>query len=151
MKHLPRLVSLSALLLLIISCATLKPIEYRTFKNFDIQRMGFSSTLVKMDLVYFNPNSFGLQLKSTDIDIFINDVYLGHSLQLYQVTLPRKEEFSFPITIDVDMKNVLKNGLSTLFTSQVKVKIIGSVKVGKANTFIIFPIRYEEFHQFTIF
>lgn len=104
-----------------------------------------------MDLVYFNPNNFGLELKSTDIDIFINDVYLGHTQQVYQVTLPRKEEFAFPITIDVDMKNLLKNGFSTFFSKQVKVKITGSVKVGKANTFISFPIRYEENQQFSIF
>jgi len=49
------------------------------------------------------------------------------------------------------MKNMLKNGLTTFFSNQVKVKITGSLKVGKANGFISFPIRYEDYHQFSIF
>jgi hypothetical protein len=46
-------------------------LEYRDFKNFEVGQVGFSSTSVKMDLVYYNPNNFSLQLKSTELDIFL--------------------------------------------------------------------------------
>ncbi|MEP7093892.1 MAG: hypothetical protein ABI793_07520 [Flavobacterium sp.] len=45
-------------------------------ENFTVDKIGFSSTTIKMDLVYYNPNNFGLQLKSTDLDIYL-DIYLS--------------------------------------------------------------------------
>ncbi len=101
--------------------------------------------------MYFNPNNYGLQLKRTDLDIYINDVLLGHTSQEYQITIPRKEEFSIPIHIDVDMQNLLRNSISVMSKKQVMVKLIGSVKVGKANVFISFPVNFQETETFTLF
>jgi LEA14-like dessication related protein len=136
---------LSTLLMLLIagSCSAPRELEYREFRNFTIQKIGFSTTAVKMDMIYFNPNNFGLQLKRTELDIFVNGVLLGHSSQDYQVTIPKKEQFIIPITMDVDMKNLIKNSLISLFNKNVTVKATGSIKVGKANVFMSFPVIYE--------
>jgi len=104
-----------------------------------------------MDLIYYNPNNFGLQLKSTELDIFLDNNYLGHSVQEQLVSIPRKEEFSIPVKIDVDMKNLLRNGLATLLSNEVIVKVTGTVKVGKANLFKSLPVNYEGKQKFTIF
>lgn len=136
---------------LLISCGPPKALEYREFKNFTIQKLGFSTSSVKMDLVYFNPNNYGLQLKRTDLDIYINDIFMGHTSQEYQVTIPRKEEFSIPLQMEVDMQNLLKNSLNVMMKKQVTVKLTGSVKVGKANVFISFPVSYQELETFSLF
>lgn len=136
---------------LLLSCGPPKALEYRDFKNFTIEKLGFSTSAVKMDLVYFNPNNYGLQLKRTDLDIYINDVLMGHTSQDYQITIPRKEEFSIPIKVDVDMQNLLKNSLNVMMEKQVMVKLTGSVKVGKANVFISFPVNYQELETFSLF
>lgn len=135
----------------LISCGPPKALEYRDFKNFTIEKLGFSNSNVKMDLVYFNPNNFGLQLQRTDLDIYINDVFLGHTSQEYQVTIPPKQEFSIPIQLSVDMRNLLKNSLNIMMKSQVMVKLTGSIKVGKSNVFISFPVQYQELETFTMF
>lgn len=135
----------------LVSCGPPKALEYRDFKNFSIDKLGFSSSTVKMDLVYFNPNNYGLQLKRTDLDIYIDNVYLGHTTQEYQVTIPKKEEFSIPIQMSVDMRNLLTNSLHLVAKKQVMVKLTGSIKVGKANVFISFPVKYEEVETFTLF
>jgi hypothetical protein len=136
------------LTILLFSCSTPKQLVYRDFRNFSIQQLGFASSAIKMDLVYFNPNHFGLQLKRTELDIYINNNYLGHTAQEYQITIPRNEEFTLPINVAVDMKNLLKNGLSTFFNTEVTVKVVGSIKVGKANVFMSIPVQYEGKHQF---
>ena len=105
--------------ILLIGCSTPKALEYRTFNNFSIGKLDVSSTTVKMDLIYFNPNNYGLELKTTDVDIFINDAYLGHTAQEYQISIPRKEEFSIPLKINVDMKNLLKNGLNIFLHNEI--------------------------------
>ena len=134
------------LTLLLVSCSTPKELEYRDFRNFSIQKIGFSTSSAKMDMIYYNPNGFGLQLKRTELDIFVNGVLLGHSSQEYQITIPKKEQFIIPITMDIDMKNLIKNSLTTLFNKEVNVKVTGSIKIGKANVFVSFPVNYEGIH-----
>ena len=139
------------LTLLLASCSTPKELEYRDFRNFRVDQLGFYSTSIKMDLVYYNPNNFGLQLKSTDLDIFLENTYLGHTIQdQQQLTIPPRAEFSVPIVIDVDMKNLLKNGLIGILSNQINVKVSGTVKVGKANIFKSFPVNYAGVHKFTM-
>jgi len=149
--QLPTLLIFTVLTTLLISCSTPKELEYRNFKNFTIDKLGFSATSIKMDLIYYNPNNFGLQLKSTELDIFLDNNYLGHSVQEQLVSIPRREEFSIPVKIDVDMKNLLRNGLATLWSNEVIVKVTGMVKVGKANLYKSLPVNYEGKQKFTIF
>ncbi len=147
----PRLLLFALLPILLISCSTPKELEYRDFKNFTVEKVGFAATAIKMDLVYYNPNNFGLQLKSTDLDIFLDNNYLGHTIQEELVSIPKREEFTVPIKIDVDMKNFLKNGFLTLLSNEVTLKVTGSVKVGKGSLFKTFPVAYEGKQKFSIF
>ena len=139
------------LTLLLSSCSTPKQLEYREFKNFTIDKPGFASTALKMDLLYFNPNNFGLELNHTDLDIFINNTYLGKATQVIQVQIPRNAEFTIPITMDVDMKNLLKNGFVSMLNSEVTIKVTGTIRVGKLNVFKSFPVNYEGKQQLTLF
>ena len=133
---------------LLYSCSTPRELEYREFKNLIVEKVGVSSTSLKMDLVYYNPNNFGMELSNTDLDVFINNNYLGKTSQEYQVSIPKREEFTIPITIDVDMKNLIKNGLTTFITNEVMIKLTGTVRVGKLNVFKTFPVNYEGKQQF---
>ena len=133
------------------SCQAPKDLVYRDFKNLKVEKMGFAVTTLKVDLVYYNPNNFGLQLKYTDLDIYVNNNYLGHSSQDYQITIPRLSEFTMPLAIEVDMKNLLKNAFPTLLGKEVLVKVTGTVKLGKANVFKTFPVNYEGVQIFSTF
>lgn len=113
--------------------------------------MGFGASAIKMDLIYYNPNNFGLQLKRTDLDFYINGNFLGHSSQLLQITIPKRADFELPLQVDVDMKNIYKNAFTSLFSEEVTVKVTGRVTVGKANVFKSFPVDYEGKHRFSIF
>ena len=133
------------------SCQAPKELVYRDFKNLKVEKMGFASTTLKLDLIYYNPNNFGLQLKYTDLDIYVDDNYLGHSSQDYQISIPRLAEFTMPLAIEVDMKNLLKNALPTFLGKEVMVKITGTVKLGKANVYKTFPVSYTGLQRFTTF
>lgn len=133
------------------SCQAPKELVYRDFKNLTVDKMGFAATTLKVDLIYYNPNNFGLQLKYTDLDIYVDNNYLGHSSQDYQITIPRLAEFTMPLAIEVDMKNLLKNALPTLLGKDVMVKVTGTVKLGKANVYKTFPVSYEGLQRFSTF
>jgi LEA14-like dessication related protein len=146
----PSLPIVLSILLFMSSCREPRELEYRDFKNLSTENLGFSSSTIKVDLVYYNPNNFGLQLKRTDLDVFINGNLLGHTAQDYQISIPRKGEFTLPLKIDVDMKNAYRNAFPALFGKEVMVKITGKVKVGKANVFKSFNVNYEGKQKFSL-
>ncbi len=143
--------SFLAVLLFASSCQAPKELEYRDFRNLKIEKIGFGSSMMKVDVIYYNPNNFGLQLRYTDLDIFIDGNYLGHSSQDYQITIKRLSEFVLPLQVNLDMQNLLKNVLPTVLGKEVTVKITGKVKVGKANVYKTFPVSYEARQRFTSF
>jgi hypothetical protein len=51
----------------------------------------------------------------------------------------------------MDMKNVFKNAFNTITGNEVTVKVIGKVKVGKANVYMSMPVNYEGKHKFSLF
>ena len=150
-KKIPLLFLIFLMTNLLLSCSTPKELEYREFKNLTIDKVGFASSSLKMDLIYYNPNNFGLELNRTDLDIFIDNNYLGRTSQEYQVSIPRREEFAIPIKIDVDMKNLLKNGLITFLNNEVMIKVTGTIRVGKLNVSKSFSVNYEGKQQFIFF
>jgi|GEM_PF-141870 len=133
------------------SCSTPKELVYEDFRNFTIQHLGFNSSTVSMDIIYYNPNNFGMQLRNSDLDIFINGNLLGHSSQDTLLRIPRRDTFSFPVRFDVQMDNMLKNAWATLTGKEVTVKLTGKVRIGKANVFMVFPVNYETRETFSLF
>ena len=102
------------LALAVLSCSSPKALEYKTYHNFSIQKLGFNTSAVKLDLEYYNPNNFGMQLRNSDLDIFIDGTLLGHSSFDTLISIPRRDTFILPIKFDVDMQNIYKNAWSTL-------------------------------------
>jgi LEA14-like dessication related protein len=140
-----------ALVVVIMSCRSPKALEYITYRNFSIANLGYDNSTVKLDLEYYNPNNFGMQLRNTDLDIFINGTLFGHSSTDTLIPIGKKDTFNIPIKFVVNMQSVYKNALNTLLGKEVLLKVTGKVKVGKANVFMYFPVNYESKETFSLF
>ena len=75
----------------------------------------------------------------------------GHTVLDTLIQIPRKNNFTLPVSVDIDMKNAFKNSLTTLLGKEVTVKATGRLKVGKANIFMSVPVNYEGKHTFSLF
>ena len=124
------------------SCQEPQGFEYRSFRNLKVSNIGFDKATLTTDLVLYNPNNFGLDLSRVDLDIFINGTLLGHTAQNIQVPIAKREEFVLPIMIDLDVKNLLKNGMISLTNKEVDIRSVGFVRVGKMGVFKSFPVDY---------
>jgi LEA14-like dessication related protein len=133
------------------SCREPKDLEFRSFKNISIENIGFSAANLNVDVLFYNPNNFGLELNRTDLDIFIDSAYLGHSSQDLQIKVPSRDEFSIPMKVQLDMKNLLKNSLSGLLNKQVMIRMIGKVRVGKAGVYKTFDLNYQTMQKLSLF
>ena len=112
MKH-----ALIALLLFcsIASCKKPESFEYRDIRNFKIDSLGFDKSTVSMNLVYFNPNNYGVDLKKVDCDVFVQHNYLGRYSLDTTMHISKRSEFSIPSRMQVDMKNLMKNTFASFF------------------------------------
>lgn len=139
------------LIMAVMSCSSPKELEYRTFNNFSIQSLGFNKSTVSLDIEYYNPNNFGMQLRNSDLDIFINGNLLGHSSFDTLIRIPRRDTFNLPVKFDVDMRNIFTNAVNALTGKEVTVKLTGKLKIGKANVFMSLPVNYETKESFSLF
>lgn len=139
------------IVIVFMSCSSPKALEYRDYKNFSVEKLGYSNSTIKIDLLYFNPNNFRMQLRNTDLDIFINGKLFGHSSTDTLIPIPKRDTFSLPVMFDVNMQSLYQNALNTLLGKEVTLKVSGKVKIGKANVFMYFPVNYESKETFSLF
>ena len=133
------------------SCKKPQGFDYRDVRNMKIEKIGFDKTSLKMDLIYFNPNNFGVTLKNVDCDIYIDNNFLGHYKLDTIMKIEKRSEFSLPSNIQVEMKNVYKNALSVLINKEIELNVKGSSKVSKFGITITVPFDYKGKHRLSIF
>lgn len=145
----PILLIVITVIVLLSSCREPKDLEYREFRNLKISSLGFSTSQLSIDLIYFNPNNFGLELNQTDLDIYVDGNFLGQSLQDLQVAIPRKDIFVLPLRMDIDMKNLFKNSITAILNKTVTLRLLGKIKISKAGVKKTFPVDYQTVQQFS--
>ena len=136
---------------LLAGCSKPQGFGYRDVKNVRLENIGFDKTVLAMDLVYYNPNGFGVDLKKVDCDVYVDNSYLGKFQLDTLMHIQRRAEFTLPSKILVDMKSVLKNGLNLLFSQEVLINVKGTTRVGKAGIFATVPFNYEARHKLSLF
>ena len=136
---------------LFMACAGPKSFEYRAVKNIKLDQLGFDHTNLTMELEYYNPNSFGLDLKKLDADVYIDNRFLGKFNLDTTMHISKKANFILPSKIAVDMKAMYKNALNMVLSKEVLVSVKGTTRVGKAGIFRTVPFTYEGRHKVDLF
>lgn len=150
-KYLLYTTAVAATCISLISCQKPKAFDYRDVRNFSINKLGFDKSAISMDLVYFNPNNFGVNLRKVDCDIWVDDNYVGKFNLDTLLFIPKKAEFTLPAHINVDMRNLFKNTLNILFAKEVNVRAKGTTRVGKGGIFINVPFDYKGKHEVDLY
>lgn len=134
-----------------MACSPPHALEYRTYHNLELRNLGFDHSTLYLELEYYNPNNFGMRLKKTDLDVYINGVFLGHSLSDTIINIPKRNTFLLPVEFDVNMQNAFKNAWNTIRGKEIAIRLTGKVLVGKGNLNISFPVEYETKQAFSFF
>jgi len=120
-------------------------------QHLKVDSIGLVSSRISLELVYFNPNNFGVDLRNVNCDVYINHNYLGKYLLDTTMHIAKRSEFIIPSFMQVDMKNVFRNALGTFLSSQVLVELKGSTRVGKSGIFITVPFTYSAMEKLSMF
>ncbi len=138
--------SLLATFLLLSSagCNSIKELEYKGIKNTKLQTLSFNNTAIQMDIEYFNPNNFGLDVKETNLNIYLNDKFVGVADQPIKTQIAKNSTFLFPIVAHFDALKALGTAFKALFSKTNKVTIQGTAKIGKGGVYIKLPVNISE-------
>jgi LEA14-like dessication related protein len=143
--------SLFCFITIAAACNKPQSFEYRGMQNFKVDSIGLVNSKISLELVYFNPNNFGVDLRNVSCDVYINKNYLGKYVLDTLMHISKRSEFTIPSSMQVDMKNVFKNAFGALLSKQVLVELKGSTKVGKSGIFITVPFNYSAMETFSMF
>jgi len=127
------------------SCGSnnVKEPEYRDIRNIRLINLGPLQSTAGVDLVYYNPNSFGVQVSSGQGSIYIDSNYFGQFELDEKVQVKKRSEFILPTTVKIDMIGALKNQRDLFKKKEALVKIEGTATVKKSGFTREVPIKYE--------
>ncbi len=84
-----------------------------------------------------------MKIKSGEMDVYINDRYIGKTTLDTMTVIPASENFSIPVSMKVDMKQIFSNALDLVLNKEVNIKLAGSAKLSKGAFSFRVPISYE--------
>jgi LEA14-like dessication related protein len=139
------LLTLAPAIILFASCKTanIKKPEYREFRNISIKDVGLLKTTAGLDIVYYNPNNFGVQINDAAGDVYIDNILLGRFDLDEKVEVKKRREFVVPALIKINNLSALTNHKDIWNKKQAKIRIEGKARVKKAGYSTEVPIHYE--------
>jgi LEA14-like dessication related protein len=132
-------------LLFLTSCGSknVKEPEFRDISNVRLIELGVFQSTAGVDLIYYNPNNFGVQLSEARGDVYVDNAYLGRFNLQDKVQVGKNSEFIVPAVIKLDMIGAIKNQRELFKKKEVLVRIDGIARVSKAGFSRDVPIKYE--------
>jgi LEA14-like dessication related protein len=128
------------------SCSSVKDVqepEYRDIRDVRLIKAGLLETTAGIDLVYYNPNDFSVQLNNAKGDVYIDNAYFGRFDLDDKVQVKRHSEFVLPIVFKLDNIGAIKNQKDIYKKKEALVRIEGMVRVKKSGFSKDIPIKYE--------
>lgn len=142
-----RLPLLLSLVLLFTGCFSYKQVELKDITNISVEKMDGKGIAVRVDALLDNPNGYRIHVLDPDVDLYINDKYIGKGILDSALVLDRKTTrvYSVPLHADLQGGSLLMLLLSGALTGDdVKFGAKGTV-VGKAGLIRKrFPFELEE-------
>lgn len=129
-------------LLAVVSCKQPQALVYQDVQHVNFK--GFGQSGISLDVLLYNPNKYRLKLCKADIDIYVNNSFVGKMFVVKgNYSIPAMGSFSVPLKVDVDLNNVIPNAVRLLFNHTADLKVTGKIKAGRRGISINMPVNYE--------
>jgi LEA14-like dessication related protein len=139
---------LAMLICIMISCS--KPVapEYLGFRDFSVDNFSMDSALLHADLAFYNPNTFVMELKRGDVNVFLDDKLANHYVLDSTINIPKKDTFYVPLNLRVSPKLLISSAINMfLNNNKIKVRMVGTIHVKRSGVGFTVPIDYETMQQ----
>ncbi|MBK6550623.1 MAG: LEA type 2 family protein [Flavobacteriales bacterium] len=137
--------------MLLTSCLSYKEVVLRDITNVAVERMDAKGIALRVDALLDNPNGYRIHVLDPDVDLYLNEKYIGKGFLDSIVVLQKRTEQVYSVPMHAELKggSLLMLLLSGSFSGKdVTLGVKGTV-VGKAGFLRKrFPFELEEQIQF---
>ena len=139
------LLSLTPAILLLAACKSenIKEPEYRDIRDVRIVDVGLLKTTARLDMVYYNPNNFSVQVNDAYGDVYMDNIHLGRFSLDDKVQVRKRREFTVPALIKLNNLNAFANHKEIWNKKEAMLRIEGLARVKKSGFTAEVPIKYE--------
>ena len=138
--------TLFVFLIVLASCSSSKNLqdpEYVDIENVRLIKVGLLQTTAGVDLVYYNPNDYSVELANARGKVYIDDLYLGRFELDDNVKVGKRSEFVLPLVFKMDNISAIKQR-DIYKKKEAMVKIEGRAKIQKNGFSKDIPIKFEK-------
>lgn len=117
MSYLGRISILLFIFLLMNSCNIFESIEVGEVQGINFTKIDEGKVSFEVLIPIENPNGFNLKITGVDLDVIVNNEYLGKIKNVGDVLIHQQsdEVYNFPLDVEYSGSNILK-GAFTLFS-----------------------------------
>lgn len=129
---------------LAVSCDNIETVEYRGLSNF---RVGLKpKPVASADIRFFNPNRVSGQLRSAEIEVWVDGKKAGSVTQEYDIPVKKQAEFTVPVEVGLSLKDLgFMSTLSTLLRGDpLPVMLKGHVQLQVHGIPVRIPVEHSE-------
>ncbi|MBK8228684.1 MAG: LEA type 2 family protein [Flavobacteriales bacterium] len=119
-----RLLSYSAIALLLASCSRYQDVVLHEITDAELISMNAKSIALRVDARIENPNGFRIHVEEPDVDLFLNDRYIGKALLDSALVIDKKTTSVYPVYMHADLAG------GPLVAMLITSALSGEVKVG---------------------
>jgi LEA14-like dessication related protein len=143
MKPISCIIFLSGLFFL-VCCRQPEAPEYLGFRDFSLDNISMDSALLHTQLAFYNPNTFVMELKHGDVNVYLDNKLANHYIMDSTINIPKKDTFFVPLNLRISPKLLISSALSMLMNNnKIKVRMEGSIRVKRGAITFKVPINYE--------
>src|SRR5829696_4760778 len=142
MKTVMSILTIAILFLSSCGVKNVKEPEYRDIRELRLIELGVLQSTAGVDLVYYNPNNFGVQVSEAGGDVYVDNQFLGRFGLNEVVEVNKRSEFVLPAIVKLDMIGAFKNQRELIKKKEVLLRIDGLARIKKAGFSRDVPIKY---------
>jgi len=119
---------------LLLNSCEFEEINFKGIEKFELLDQKDDEIKLKLMMRVENLNKFNIILKNSDLDLSLNDTYIGKATIDAPVKLKKKTEAAYPVVLNIKGKDVMKKTMGmmgTILNGPVKFTAKGKV-TGKA-------------------
>jgi LEA14-like dessication related protein len=135
------------LMVLIFACARPMTPDYRGIESITITKIGINESRIAGKVIFYNPNNFRMQLKHADVTISVNNQFAGHCVIDSTIHIPKLDSFLIPVSVNIDLKNIMSNAVQLLLNGKVKINADGFVRIKKTGLGFKVPVHFEQYQR----
>jgi LEA14-like dessication related protein len=93
------LMGMSIALLLLSGCAGYQEVSFKGITDMEVQRMDAEGVQARVQVTLENPNPFRIHVIDPDVDLFLNDVYIGKASLDSALVLDKRSERTYAVPL----------------------------------------------------